>query len=292
MFCTGCLHLPDSCCTCSLSILDHSCAMGPCLLDGFGSLGLVLTEGSFGVWYLLPAIGSMDALVVSSHPMALFILCCSESTSLERAPDFVPGWVPDWGVAGTLITSGVSDARVREGEWLIGMASLGMAACGDACWGVGTSLGMAETGLSSLSGSLAPVVNEAPWTTNIGLLRVLSPEPGMEVSSTTEDKSSWSSVAILGQVDDPLGHSMAKHGEEGGVETLQGPGMMGGQSPSIVQERSTCSSEALQTGLPRVFISQMGSFGSKSSTGSRPPFRPLGLTTCSPHCRSLCTSSW
>ena len=86
---------------------------------------------------------------------------------------------------------------------------------------------------------------------------------------------------------------MAKCGEEGGVEALQGPGMMGIWSPSITWKRSTCSSKGSQTGLPRLFISQTGcSFGSKSSTGSKPPFRPLGHTTWSPHCRSLCTSSW
>ena len=38
---------------------------------------------------------------------------------------------------------------------------------------------------------------------------------------------------------------MAKYWEEGGVEALQGPGMMGIWSPSITQERSMCSSKDL-----------------------------------------------
>ena len=84
----------------------------------------------------------------------------------------------------------VSDTRVREGEWLIGIASLGVAACGDACWEVAISLGMAKTGLSGLSGSSTPMVDGAPQVADTRLLRVLSPEAGLDMSSTTQDKSS------------------------------------------------------------------------------------------------------
>ena len=61
--------------------------------------------------------------------------------------------------------------------------------------------------------------------------------------------------------------------------TLQGLGMMGILSLSLAWERPTCSNKGSETGLPKVFISQMGSSGSKSSTGSKPPFRPSGHTT-------------
>ena len=71
---------------------------------------------------------SMDALVISRCPMALFISSCSWSTSLERALRSVPGQVPGCGAAGTLVGLGVSDARVEEGKCLIGMASSGLAA--------------------------------------------------------------------------------------------------------------------------------------------------------------------
>ena len=63
---------------------------------------------------------------------------------------------------------------------------------------------------------------------------------------------------------------MGKHREEGGVEVLQGPEVMCIWSPSITWESSTCSSYGLQTGLPRVFISQMGSLGTKAVQAPNP----------------------
>ena len=75
-----------------------------------------------------------------------------------------------------LATSGVSDARVREGEWLIGMALSGIPACGDACWEVPTSLGVAESGISGPRGSPALMVSGAPRTADVGFLGVVSPE--------------------------------------------------------------------------------------------------------------------
>ena len=108
---------------------------------------------------------SMAALVVSRCLIALFISSCSWSTSSEKVLWSIPGLVAGYRAAGTLVTSGVSNARVREGEWLIGTASSGLAACSDAYWEVATGLGMTETGLSGLSGSSAPMVNEATGAT-------------------------------------------------------------------------------------------------------------------------------
>ena len=72
--------------------------------------------------------------------------------------------------------------RVGEGQWLFGTASLGVAACDDACWEVAISLGMAKTGLSGLSGSSTLMIDGAAQANDIGLLGVLSPEAGLEVS--------------------------------------------------------------------------------------------------------------
>ena len=76
---------------------------------------------------------------------------------------------------------GSSDIRVEEGKWLIEVASSGLAACSDTCWEVATGLGMAKSGLSGFS---SLIVNGVTWATDIGLLRVLSPEAGPVVSST------------------------------------------------------------------------------------------------------------
>ena len=90
----------------------------------------------------------------------------------------------------TLVTLGVSDARFGEGKWLIEMVLSGITAHTDICWEVATSLGVAKTGLSGLSGSSALMVVGAPKATDIGLPRVVSPEAGLEVSSAAQDKSS------------------------------------------------------------------------------------------------------
>ena len=214
---------------------------------------------------------SMDTLVVSRGPMVLLISSCSWSTSSERALGSIPGWVLGCGAAGTLVALGVSDARVREDEWLIGTASSGLAACSDACWDVATSLGMAKTGLSSLSGSSSLMINGANQTTGIGLLRMLSPEFGQEVSNTIWDKSSWSLVAMLVQLATLLGHSAGKCRKIGGVEALQGPGTKGILSLGIACGRSTWSTKDSWTGLPWVFVSHTGSYGTESCTGSSLP---------------------
>ena len=229
---------------------------------------------------------------LSRWPMALFISPCRWSTLLERAPESVPRWASDCRAVGILATSGVSDSRVGEGKWLIGMASLGMAACSHACWEVAISLGMAKTDLSGLSRSSTLMVNGAPLDTDIGLLGVLSPKAGPKVSSTIWDKSSWSLVAMLMWLAISLGHSAAEHGEEGSVEALWGPGMRGILSPGIAWGRSTYSGKDSQTGLPRVFISHIGGCDTESSTGFSPPFKPLWHTTWPPHCRSLCSCNW
>ena len=132
----------------------------------------------------------MDALVVSRHPRALFISSCSQSTSSERVLVSIPGLILGCRAAGTLVTSGVSNARVGGGEWLMRMASLGQAACGDTCWEVVTGRCVAKTGLSDLSESFPLMVIGVTRATDGGLLRVLSPEAGLEVSSTIHNKSS------------------------------------------------------------------------------------------------------
>ena len=123
--------------------------------------------------------------------------------------------------------------------------------------------------------------------TDTGLLGVLSPEAGLEVSSTTLDKSSWSLVATLGQVAVSLGHSMAECGEEGGAEASHVAGVMGIWSLILTLGRSTCNSEGSWTGLPRMSISQMGGFGRESSTGSRPLFGPFWAHYLTPALQEL-----
>ena len=109
---------------------------------------------------------SIDALVISSCPMALFISPCSQSTSSERAPVSAPEGVLDGRVVGVLATSGVSNARVREGEWLISMVSSGIAIHSDG-WG--------------------EVVTGWEESANAWL----------KVSSIAHDKSSWTSAVML-----------------------------------------------------------------------------------------------
>ena len=57
-------------------------------------------------------------------------------------------------------------------------------------------------------------------------------------------------------------------------------------------ERSTFNSKGSWAGLLRVSMFQTGGSGSEKHIGSKPPFRCLGHTTWSPHCRSLHTPSW
>ena len=99
---------------------------------------------------------SMDALVVSSCPMALFISPCSQSTLSERVPTVCPRMsLGLWGGrdTGHLRSFWHQGQRGWMADW-DGIMS-GVAAHGDTCWEVATSLGAAKTGLSSLSGSSA-----------------------------------------------------------------------------------------------------------------------------------------
>ena len=140
-------------------------------------------------------------------------------------------------------------------------------------------------------GALALISDGASRATVVDLLRVLLPGTGLGVLRTAFDSSSWSSAAMLVRVAVSLGHSMAECREEGGVEVPQGAKAMGMWPPSITLKRSTCNSEGLQMGLPRVSMSHTGGSRSKNCMGSISPFRPLGYTTWFPHCRSLCISS-
>ena len=76
----------------------------------------------------------MYALVISSHPMAVFISPCKWNTSLGRVPVSSPVDVMDGSMVGMLAILGVSGARVVGDEWLLGTVSSNMSAHGDAGW--------------------------------------------------------------------------------------------------------------------------------------------------------------
>ena len=82
-------------------------------------------------------------------------------------------------------------------------------------------------------GSSTLLVSVSPRATDVGLLSIVPPEAGLQVSSMAWDKSLWSSVAILGWVAVVLGYSMADCREEGGIEVLQGAETLGVWSPSV-----------------------------------------------------------
>ena len=176
---------------------------------------------------------SMDALVVSRHPMALSISSCSWSTSSERVLRSIPGWVLGCWVAGTLVTLGVSDARVEEGEWLSWMASSGLATCGNACWEVATSFDVAKTGQSGLSGSSSLIVNGVTW--------YWSPQDAVPWGWARGVQHHLSSAAMLVQLGTLLVLFTGGRGEESGVEALQGPWKNSTLSLGIACGRSTWS---------------------------------------------------
>ena len=223
----------------------------------------------------------MESLVVSICPRALFISSCSQSTLSERVLGSVPGLVPGWQLAGLLVSLEASDAWVREGEWLMGMASLDLTAHGDACW---ESYWQVHSQNWPVQPKQVLPFNGCGVTraAESGLLRVLFTEAELEVSSTICDKSSWSAVAMLVQLASVLEHSTAQCGEGSGVEVLRGPGMWGILSLGIAHGRSTQSSEHSWTGPPRVSISHTGGWGTEHCTGSSSPFKPSGQL-CSSH---------
>ena len=59
---------------------------------------------------------SMEALVVSSYPMAMFISPCSQSTSSDRVPRSVLGQVSDHGVEAMLATVRPINTGGGDGE--------------------------------------------------------------------------------------------------------------------------------------------------------------------------------
>ena len=67
---------------------------------------------------------SMEALVVSSHPMATLISLCSQSTSSDRMPASALRWVLDCGVEGELAAVGSFWCR-RWGGWVTDWNSSG-----------------------------------------------------------------------------------------------------------------------------------------------------------------------
>ena len=116
---------------------------------------------------------SMETLVVSSCPMAMFIFLCSQSTSSDRMPGSALGWVPDHGVEGMLATVGVLGG---DGEWLIGTVvgmSLGMAMCCNACEEVANGSGTDESppmGWSTKAANGSSLLGVLCWETGIEVM--------------------------------------------------------------------------------------------------------------------------
>ena len=87
-------------------------------------------------------------------------------------------------------------------------------------------------------------------------------------------------------------HSITRWEEGVGEDVLQRAKTSDEWSPGGIWGRSTVRNEGLQAGLPSVFMPWASASDWEVSTGSKPPFNPLGYTTWSPHCNSWCTSSW
>ena len=114
----GSLHLPDVGCTHSLCIPGNGSTEGLGLLNG-----PLVSVWWRAVWVLDTSLlwwESMDALIVSSCPMATFISLCNWSISSDRVPGSALGWVSDHGVEATLATVGLFDTGGGDGEWLVG----------------------------------------------------------------------------------------------------------------------------------------------------------------------------
>ena len=140
---------------------------------------------------------SIEALVVNSHPMAVFISPCSQSTSSDKAPDLAPRWVSDCSIVGTPAASGVSDVGVREGKWLIRMVSSIVTTCSDACVEVAIGSGLAKSALSLLRESSDLISGGAPRVADVDLFRVVCPGTRLEVLNTALDSSSLALEAQL-----------------------------------------------------------------------------------------------
>ena len=119
-----------------------------------------------------------------------------------------------------------------------------------------------------------------PKVTDSNLLGVVCPGARSEVLSVACDKSCLMGILHNGM----LGGGW--HWGHGGTE------VMGTSSLSFMLERFTCRSDGSWAGLPRASMFQTGGSEKVNCMGSNSPFRPLGHTTWSPHCKSLHTSSW
>ena len=218
---TGGLHLSNSCGTGSLCLPNSCCAMGLCHPNSCGGASLCLPNGALQC-FLQQA--SMDALVISSHPMDMFISLWHWITLAGRTPvSTSEGVLVGWKV-GVLATLGA---------WLIGTVSSSIATCGNT-WEEATT-GMEESSILVEGG--------APRAADFGLSGVESPSTWLEVSSITHDRSSWTSVVMLMWLSVLGRHSMVRWEGEDGVMVLWGAGALGVQSPSVTWERSTCRNE-------------------------------------------------
>ena len=161
----GLLQSMGMICTSGLCLPDCNCTVGLHLLDGHGSLSLILMQGSFGIRYQPSLVGVHGGPSYEQLTMAAFISLCSQSTSSDRALWSALGQVLDYGAEGMLATVRVFDPGGGDSEWLIGIVvrmSSGMAVCCDACEEVAIGSGVAESALSRLSGSSTLVGGGAP----------------------------------------------------------------------------------------------------------------------------------
>ena len=208
----------------------------------------------------------MDALVISSHPIILFISPCKCNTSLGRVPVSFPGdvleavwnrcWPPqefqEW------VADKHSVIRWDQSQWHMRKSSY---------WPGGVFI-LAEGG--------------APRPADVGLFGVGSPNAWLEVSSIACDMSSWTLVIMLMWLSVLGVHSIARWEGEDGVKVLWRTGALGIWSPSVTSERSTSRNEGSWVELPSASQPWRSGPHSKVWTSSKSPFSPFGYTTWSP----------
>ena len=96
--------------------------MGLCLPNGLSGLSLVLMKGCLKVETCFLRQASREDLVISRHPIALFISSWSKITFLGRALESVP----------EVLAGGVVGAQTTSAVWSIGSVISGVTACSDA----------------------------------------------------------------------------------------------------------------------------------------------------------------
>ena len=230
----------------------------------------------------------MEALVVSSCPMAMFISLCNQSNSYGRAPGSALGWVSDCGGEAMLATVRIFDTGSGDGEWLIGTKmwmSSGMAAYGSTCEEVAIGSGMAEFAPSNLSGSSTLMGGGVPKAADGSFfLGVLCWETGIEVVGQvccSCSKAPWTwRLRVLARV----GWGLKVEFGDGARVMLIAPGFMLHKFTSIMAGSWAAS--------PTVAASQSGSSSKSNTKASTPTFSPPWQTTHSLHCSNLHACNW